>query len=181
MKKVIQILFFFVLAFLFSDCKTVKEPKTNAPKVDFSSVLEDKTFPEPRANKEVSDFELVFSLDEKVSLIETIRKFEKETSNQIAIVSIKTINGYDSFQRYAIDLSNYWGVGQKDKDNGLTIIFSTALKKIRISTGVGTEKILTDEICKSVIENTILPEFKKENYYTGIELGLDELIQKWKE
>ncbi|GAA4239678.1 hypothetical protein GCM10022291_34970 [Postechiella marina] len=53
------------------------------------------------------------------------------------------------------------------------------MRKIRISTGHGTEKILTDEICKKIIDQTIIPEFKNGDYYSGIEKGITELIAKW--
>ena len=105
---------------------------------------------------------------------------KKNTTKQIAIVSIKSIGKYTDFDKFAIDLSNYNGIGLKEKDNGLSIVFSKNLRKIRISTGIGTEKILTDEICKNIIDQTIIPEFKDGNYYNGIEKGLTELIAEWK-
>ncbi|MDP2060027.1 MAG: TPM domain-containing protein, partial [Flavobacteriaceae bacterium] len=46
--------------------------------------------------------------------------------------------------------------------------------------GTGTEMILTDEICKEVIDNTIIPEFKNGEFYSGIKKGVNELIKKWK-
>ena len=115
---------------------------------------------------------------EKLTL--KIREFEKNTTNQIVIVSIKSIGKYKDFDKFALDLSNYNGIGLKEKNNGLSIIFSKNLKKIRISTGTGTEKILTDEICKKIIDQNIIPEFKNGDFYNGIEKGLNKLITKWK-
>lgn len=109
-----------------------------------------------------------------------IREFEKETTNQIAVVSISSIGKYTDFDQFAIDLSNYNGVGLKEKDNGLTIVFSKSLRRIRILTGLGTEKILTDQFCKNVIDQTIIPEFKNGDFYSGIEKGMTELISEWK-
>ncbi|PHR74638.1 MAG: hypothetical protein COA67_00775 [Lutibacter sp.] len=181
MKKIIYILILVFLIFNMSSCKTDEKKKTSndkAPKVEFSSYqLGESNFPEPK--REVNDYEFIFTLDELVKLTIMIREFEKKTSNQIAIVSIKSIKDYDDFNKYAIDLSNNWGVGQKNKDNGLTIVFSKNLRRIKISTGIVTEKILTDEICKKVIDQIIIPEFKNDNYYNGIEKGLSELIDKW--
>ena len=71
------------------------------------------------------------------------------------------------------------GIGLKEKDNGLSIVFSKSLKKIKISTGIGTEKVLTDVICKKIIDQTIISEFENGDYYNGIEKGLAELITKW--
>jgi uncharacterized protein len=180
MKKIAKILILGFLILNLTSCKTIKEKETekitDAPKVEFD--LGENSF--PKLDREVNDFEFNFDLEELEKLTLIIREFEKKTSNQIAIVSIKSIGKYIDFDKYSIDLSNNAGVGLKEKDNGLTIIFSKKLKKLRISTGTETEKILTDEICKKIIDEIIIPEFKKENYYLGIEKGLFELIDKWK-
>jgi len=181
MKKIANILIFGFLIFNLTSCKTTKEKETensiyDAPKVEFD--LGENSF--PKLKREVSDYEFIFTLEELKRLTLIIREFEKNTSNQIAIVSIKSIGEYSDFDKYAIDLSNYAGIGLKEKNNGLSIVFSKELKRIRISTGTGIEKILTDEICKKIIDEKIIPEFKKGNYYFGIENGLLELIDKWK-
>ena len=73
-----------------------------------------------------------------------------------------------------------WGVGTAEKNNGLTIVVCNPCKQIGIATGTGTELILTDEICKKVIEEKIIPEFKNGEFYNGIKKGVIELIEKWK-
>ena len=106
-------------------------------------------------------------------------EYEAKTTNQIAVVSItKNLNG-DNFDQYALDLSNNWGIGTSKKDNGLTIVFSNKLRKIRICTGIGTEKILTDKICAIVLNEKILPEFKKDDYYSGLTKGINKFINLW--
>lgn len=62
----------------------------------------------------------------------------------------------------------------------MTIVFSPKLRKIRISTGLGTEKILTDEICEHVLKTTIIPEFKNGNYFGGLDKATDYFIKLWK-
>ncbi|WP_405377578.1 TPM domain-containing protein [Nonlabens sp. Asnod3-A02] len=181
MKPIFKII---LIAFLtICSCKTKQiekiEPNTNAPKVEFSEYdLGESDL--PKLKRQVNDYEFVFTMEQLENLTLKIREFEQNTTNQIAIVSIKSIGKYTDFDKFAIDLSNYNGIGLKEKDNGLSIVFSKNLRKIRISTGIGTEKILTDEICKNIIDQTIIPEFKDGNYYNGIEKGLTELIAKWK-
>ncbi len=128
----------------------------------------------------INDFENIFTESEKEDLTNIILNFEKETSNEIAIASIKDIEDYEDFDKYTLELSNYWGVGKKEKDNGLTIFFSTKLRKIRINSGKQTQYILTDEICNDILNDLILPEFKKKNYFLGIKNGLLGLVDKWK-
>ncbi|QTE21539.1 TPM domain-containing protein [Polaribacter cellanae] len=182
MKRRTNLFIFLFLVINLLNCKIIKnEEKTasNSSGVTLNSHdFENNDFPKNR--REVNDYEAVFNVDEITILTKIIRDFERKTTNQIAIVSISSIGTYTDFDKYAIDLSNYWKVGQKNKDNGLTIVFSKKLRKIRISTGNGTEKILTDQICKAIINQIIIPEFKNGNYYEGVYKGLAELIAKWK-
>ncbi len=135
------------------------------------------SFPFPIGS--VSDYENVFSETQISELAEIIANYEKETTREIAIVTIKTIEPYDNITDYSTDLANEWGIGKPETDNGLLILFSKNLREIRISTGFGTERKLTDEICKNVIDKTIIPKFKSGEYYNGIENGLVELIKLW--
>jgi uncharacterized protein len=61
----------------------------------------------------------------------------------------------------------------------LAIVVCKPCLQIAIATGYGTELILTDEICKKVIEEKIVPEFKKGNFYDGIKNAVLALIEKW--
>ncbi|PKH52908.1 hypothetical protein CXF68_20360 [Tenacibaculum sp. Bg11-29] len=135
-------------------------------------------FPKPIGY--VNDFENIFTNDERIKLDKTIGAYQIESTNEIAIVTISSIEPYENIKKYATELSNEWGIGKAEKNNGLLILFSQSLGKIQISTGTGTEKILTDEICKKVIDQIIIPEFKKGDFHSGIKKGLEELIIKWK-
>lgn len=109
-----------------------------------------------------------------------IYDYNIETTRQIVVVTIDSINPYSDIQKMATDLGKYWGVGTAEKDNGLIILLCKPCRKIGIATGTGTELILTDEICKEVIDKTIIPEFKNREFYGGIKKGVTELITKWK-
>ena len=180
MKPIYKIIFLVFLTIC--SCKTKQkekaEPDSKAPKVEFTQFDLGKS-DLPKLKREINDYEFIFTVEQLVKLTLIIREFDKNTSNQITIVSIDSIGKYTNFDKFAVDLSNYNGIGLKEKDNGLSIVFSKNLRKIRISTGLGTEKILTDDICKKIIDQTIIPEFKNGDYYSGIEKGLKELIAKW--
>ena len=127
----------------------------------------------------VSDYEKIFSENQIAELTKIIADYEQKTTREIAIVSINSIEPYENINDYSTDLANEWGIGKPETDNGLLILFSKNLREIRISTGFGTEQKLTDEICKNVIDKTIIPEFKNGEYYSGMESGLNELIKLW--
>jgi len=127
----------------------------------------------------VSDYEKVLNESQISHLTKIISEYEQKTTREIAIVTVSSIEPYESIADYSTDLANEWGIGNPESDNGLLILFSKNLREIRISTGLGTEKKLTDETCKNVIDKTIIPEFKNGDYYKGIEKGLNELIKFW--
>lgn len=172
-----------LIAFLsLSSCQSKQIEKTgaitNSPLTESpqSKVVE---YDLQRLDRRVSDFESIFTNSQVEKLTSIIEEFESRTSNQIAIVSIESIGSYTDFDNFSTDLSNYNGIGLQSIDNGLTIVFSKNLKRIRISTGLSTQEILTDEFCKNIIDHIIIPEFKNEDYYNVIEKGLKALIAKW--
>lgn len=143
-----------------------------------SSDLKEAAFPKPIGY--VSDFEDILTPEQEKTLTDLITLYEQKTTNEIVVVTISSTEPYSDFDQYAADLSNEWGVGKKEKNNGLTIVLSKTLKSIRISTGIGTEKALPDEVCKSIIDQFMVPKFKEGQYYESISQGLDELIKHWR-
>jgi uncharacterized protein len=138
---------------------------------------QESAFPKPIGY--VNDFEHIFTKEENQELENIIADFENKTTNEIAIVTTDNIGDYTDFEKYAFDLSNEWGVGKKGKDNGMTIVFSNKLRKIRINTGTQTGKIVTNEICDKIMNEKIIPEFKKGEFFIGVKNSLLELIKIW--
>lgn len=130
----------------------------------------------------VSDFEKNFSAEQLNTLDSIISLHERETSNEIAVVTVKidttTIRTLDEFQEFAFELAREWGVGKHEIDNGITIVFSKKLRMIRIEIGNGLTAKLTDDEAKAIIDNLIIPEFKKANYFDGILKGLSEIMKE---
>jgi uncharacterized protein len=139
---------------------------------------QETSFPKPVGF--VNDFENLLSLEEVTKLENFLINYEKQTSNELVIVTTNEIINEVDFDTYAVDLAKKWAVGKKHKDNGLVIVISNQLRKIRICTGNGTEKILTNEICDTILQEIILPNFQNGEIYKGIESGIKALIEKWK-
>jgi len=143
----------------------------------FSISCKEKRLTEPK--NWVSDFENVLTEDEEANLNYLIHKFEKSTGNEIALITVNDIGNSASIQDHAVKYGQEWGVGKKESDNGLVILFSSNMKETFLATGNGTQKYLTDEICKSIIDSTMIPHFKQALYYEGLKAGLEECIKKW--
>ncbi len=133
-------------------------------------------FPEPIGC--VNDYEKIFSNEQIDSLANIIKKHQDKTTNQIAIVTIDSFAPYKVLFDYSLDLFNTWGIGTKEKNNGVAIVFGKKIRQIRIMVGYGLEKKLKDEEAKRIIDITIIPEFKNGDFYTGIKNGLLEIIKE---
>lgn len=126
-----------------------------------------------------SDYEHIFTEDQIFELDSIIGNFEKETTIEIAIVTIDSSwTTKENFDSLTLTICRNWGVGKKNKNNGILIAISTGLRKIRIQNGYGIEKILSDAETKKIIDDIIVPEFKNGNYFEGTKNGLLALMQK---
>ena len=128
----------------------------------------------------VNDFEHVFSQQEVKKLNDLIVKYEKTTSNEIAVVTILTYKPYTTLFDYSLTLANKWGVGKKDKNNGVVLVFGKKIREIRIQVGDGLIKKLTDDEAKKIVSETIIPNFKKGDFFNATKLGLIQIMEQIK-
>lgn len=129
----------------------------------------------PKLTGRVVDVANILTPEVKNQLTQTLKEEEDKTSNQIVVVVLNTLNGY-SIEEYAYQLGRFWGIGQKNKNNGVILLISMSERKMRIEVGYGLEGALTDAISKEIIENTLKPNFKAQQYEQGILKAVDKII-----
>ena len=140
----------------------------------FSFLNADITQYFPKLEGRVIDQANMLSPDVKKDIDGILKKHEKETSNQIVVVILNSLNGY-TIEDFSYQLGRFWGIGQKDKNNGVLLVISMAERKIRIEVGYGLEGALTDKISHEIINYTIKPNFKANQYELGILKALNEI------
>ena len=138
-------------------------------------------FPErPEPPRLVNDFAGVLSGQQKAVLENKLVSFNQRTSTQIAIVTVQSLSGYDKAD-YAIKLSEKWGIGQKGKNNGILILVKpkTASERgeVFVAVGYGLEAIVPDAVARQALVGAeLLPAFKQNDYFTGLNRSTDVLI-----
>lgn len=132
-----------------------------------SSILFAQIFPE-RPNRLVNDYTGTLSADEVNTLERKLVAYNDSTSTQVSVVIVNSLEGYDVAD-YANRLAEQWGIGQKEKNNGVIVLTSIQDRRVTIQTGYGLEGVLPDAICKRIIEKEITPEYKRGNYYQGLD------------
>ncbi|MDG1842038.1 MAG: TPM domain-containing protein [Crocinitomicaceae bacterium] len=108
-------------------------------------------------------------------LEQKLTKFEKETSNEIVVVVVDNLAGYEPWD-YATKLGDKWGVGKAKEDNGIVILIKPTggkgKRKTFIATGKGLGGAIPDITCKEIVDNEMLPSFKNKKYFEGINKAL---------
>lgn len=130
----------------------------------------------PKLQTSVYDYIGLLSSGQKTSLESKLIRYSDTTSTQIVVAVISSTEG-ENINYLAAQWLTKWGLGQAKEDNGILIVLAKDDRKIAISTGYGVEHLLTDFQSKRIIERVIIPEFKKEDFYTGLDKGSDYIFK----
>lgn len=123
----------------------------------------------------VNDYAGMLSAEQKQTLENKLSQFEKDSSNEISVVTIQNLQG-DTIENFAVELFKQWGIGKKGKDNGVLVLVALQDRKMRIEVGYGLEGTLTDAQSSWIINDIMKPAFRENNYYKGIDGAVDKII-----
>ena len=112
----------------------------------------------------------------RTALTQKLADLEAKTTDQLVVATLRSLQG-TSIEDFGYQLGRYWKIGQQGKNNGVVLIVVPSERKVRIEVGYGLEGTLTDAVTKLIIENSILPRFRANDYPGGIARGVDDIIQ----
>jgi uncharacterized protein len=134
-------------------------------------------FPEvPNPPRLVNDFTNTLSSSEVSNLESKLVAYNDSTSTQVTIVMIRSVGQYD-ISDYTFQLGEKWGIGQAKLDNGVLILAAMEDRKVFIATGYGMEGVLPDVLAKRIVDQLIVPNFKMEAYYAGLDKATDMIFK----
>ena len=118
--------------------------------------------------------EQVLDIESKSKALEA-----QSDGRQFVVATVNSLEG-QPIEDYAYKLGRAWGIGNKERDNGVILLVAPNERKVWIATGYGAGAFLTDAMSGIIIREKILPEFKKNppDYGAGIEAGADAIIQQ---
>lgn len=129
----------------------------------------------PELSARVVDQVGLLSSGTRESIEQVLAQHEQETSNQVVVVILKTLDGYD-IADYGYQLGRYWGIGQEQRNNGALLIVVPDEKKVRIEVGYGLEGDLTDAMTHDIIHSHILPRFRLGDFEGGVIAGVKSIL-----
>ena len=144
--------------------------------IAFSATGQREIPPKPSEETAVYDGADLLTPPQEQNLQSKLVNYSDTTSTQIVVATINSLQG-EYIGTYSAEWAHEWGIGQSEKDNGILILVAEEERKIWITTGYGIEGYLTDALSKDIVENIILPEFKQQNYYQGLNQGTTAVMQ----
>lgn len=129
----------------------------------------------PNPPRLVNDLANLLSDQEEQQLESELVQFNDQTSTQIAIVTVPSLNGYE-IADFSTQVFNKWQIGQAGKNNGILIVFkpktADAKGAVFVVTGYGLEGILPDAVInRNVVDHEMIPRFKEGDIYGGLYAG----------
>lgn len=123
----------------------------------------------------VNDLARMLSPESQQRLEQKLAAFERETSNQVVVLTVPSLQG-DDIDRFSIRVAEAWKIGQKGRDNGVLLVIAQAERKVRIEVGMGLQGVLPDITAGRIIRDVMRPYLKSGNYDQGIAAGVDGII-----
>ncbi len=129
----------------------------------------------PSLKNYANDFTSTLSSEQLSFFNSKLQTFDDSTSNQLVLLMIPTL-GDNSIEDYANETASKNKIGTKKNDNGILLLVVKDDHKVRIEVGYGLEGALPDALCSSIIRNVMIPNFRQNDYFTGIKDGIDAII-----
>lgn len=136
------------------------------------SAIAEPQFPELTGR--IVDNASLLKPEDRAAIEADLKALEAKSSDQIVVVTLPSLQGYE-IEDFGYQLGRKWGIGQQGKNNGVLLIVAPNERRVRIETGRGLEPLLTDLMSKLIIENSILPEFRRGDYSAGIRAGVRDI------
>ena len=130
----------------------------------------------PELSRRVTDLTTTLDAAQVAALEGKLAAFEAQQGSQIAVLIVPTTQPEDIAQ-FGIRVAEQWKIGRAKIDDGVILIVARDDRTLRLEVGYGLEGAIPDAIAKRVIAETITPYFKADDYYGGIDAGVQQLMR----
>jgi uncharacterized protein len=131
----------------------------------------------PTLTGPVVDEAALLTSEQKKSITQKLEAFHATTDAQVVVAILESLQGYE-ISDFGYQLGRHWGIGSKDKNNGILLIVAPKEREVRIEVGYGLEGVMSDYAASKIIQSIIIPQFKSGDVPTGIAAGVDAIIKQ---
>ena len=130
----------------------------------------------PPLTQRVTDLTSTLDAQQIQTLESRLAEFEANKGAQLAVLIVPTTQP-ETIEQFGIRVVEAWKLGRKKVDDGALLLVAKDDRTLRIEVGYGLEGVLTDATANRIIDEIIVPRFKRGEFYAGIESGLAAMMQ----
>ena len=130
----------------------------------------------PTLQNYVTDLTGTLNDNQRASLEQTLRAFTAQKGSQIAVLLVPS-TAPETIEQYSIRVAESWKLGRKGVDDGVLLLVSMDDRALRIEVGYGLEGVIPDAIANRIIDEVMVPYFKRGDYFGGIQAGVNQLMR----
>ncbi|MDH5343543.1 MAG: YgcG family protein [Betaproteobacteria bacterium] len=130
----------------------------------------------PQLKSRVTDMTRTLPAQSVMQLEQRLAAFEREKGTQVAVLLVPTVRP-DSIEQYAVRVFEQWRLGRKGVDDGVLLVVAKNDRELRIEVGYGLEGVLTDATSNRIINDDIVPHFKRGEFAAGVEAGVVRILK----
>jgi len=141
-----------------------------------SSGVQAALAPIPALTAPVTDLTHTLTPEQTATLDQELRDFAVRKGSQIAILIVPT-TAPEAIEAYSIRVVDAWKLGRKTQDDGVLLLVAKDDRAMRIEVGYGLEGAIPDAIAKRIIAEVITPQFKRGDFYSGLQAGVEQIMK----
>ncbi len=131
--------------------------------------------PVPPLAARVTDETGTLTAAERATLEQSLKDFETRKGSQIAVLIVPTTQP-ETIEQYSIRVVEQWKLGRANVDDGALLIIAKNDRALRIEVGYGLEGVLTDATSRRIIDELIVPSFRRGDFYGGVSAGVGRML-----
>jgi uncharacterized protein len=131
----------------------------------------------PKPDRYFNDYAGVVSKTAALRFNEELAQFERETSDQVVVAIFPKMQSDSDIADYTQRVAQAWGVGQKERRNGVVLFVFVQDRRMFIQVGYGLEGALPDITAFDITEHKMKPRFRNGDYEGGIATGIDSIFK----
>ena len=132
--------------------------------------------PVPPLTGHVVDTTQTLSPADQAQIEQALTALEARKGSQLAVLLVRSTKP-EPMEQFALRVAEQWKLGRKKVDDGAILILAKDDRTLRIEVGYGLEGALNDATCQRIIEETITPHLRQQDFAGGITAGMQRMVQ----
>lgn len=116
------------------------------------------------------------SPEDRQTLLAAGKELDEKTGAQIVVVTMNTLGG-ENLEDYTNRLFRSWGIGNREKNNGVLLLIAKEDRKFRLEVGYGLEGVITDGLAGEILDDMKV-YFRDGDYSPAIVKAYGKLARK---